>query len=115
MPFEFFMNIIAPILTAVCVGSYLVVLLLYFNLFSATLPIVLLIVTGLAVFVALKATSPATNVTLQNSKSDSRSQMITSILDLILMEFILFVSLLSLLFQGPKYKWEKIENTRRES
>jgi len=115
MPFEFFMNIVAPILTAVCVASYLVVLFLYFSLFSVVLPVVLLIATGLAVFVALKVTSPATNATLQNLKSDSRSQMITSILDLILMEFILFFSLLSLLFQGPKYKWEKIEDTRRAS
>lgn len=113
LPFEFFMNIISPILTAVCVVSYLLVMLFYFNLFSVFLPLALLIVAGFVVFLSLKITSPATDITLKKSNSDSRFQMIVSIIDLISMEFILLFSLLSLLFYGPKFKWDKIENTRR--
>jgi biofilm PGA synthesis N-glycosyltransferase PgaC len=115
MPFEFFMNIVSPVLTAVCLASYLLIVSFYFNLFSVFLPLILLASAGLAVFVSLRITSPATDVTLKNSKSNSGLHMIVSILDLISMELILLFSLLSLLFSGPKYKWEKIENTRRVS
>jgi len=115
MPFEFFMNIVSPVLTAVCLASYLIMVLFYFDLFSVFLPLALLITTGLTVFISLKITSPATDITLKNSKNNSRFQMILSIVDLISMELILLFSLLSLLLSGPKYKWEKIENTRRTS
>jgi biofilm PGA synthesis N-glycosyltransferase PgaC len=115
MPFEFFMNIVSPILTVVCVVSYIITTLFYFNLLSVFLPLALLAATGFFVFVSLKITSPATNITLKKSTNNSRFQMIISIIDLIFMEFILLLSLLSLIIYGPKYKWEKIENTRRAS
>jgi len=115
MPFEFFMNIVSPILTAICVTSFLVTALFFFNTLSFFLPLIFLAVTGLVVFIYLKTTSPATNVTLEKSRSNSRIEMIVSIADLISMEFILLFSLLSLLLYGPKYKWNKIKSTRRES
>jgi biofilm PGA synthesis N-glycosyltransferase PgaC len=115
MPFEFFMNIISPVLTAVCLASYLLIVFFYFNLFSVFLPLVLLVLTGFVVFASLKINSPATDITLKNAKSNSSFHMIVSIIDLISMELILLFSLLSLLLSGPKYKWEKIENTRRVS
>lgn len=115
LPFEFFMNIVSPILTAICVTSYLVILLFGFNLFSVLFPLAVIILTGLIVFVALKITSPATDITLEQSGSTSRLQMIFSIIDLISMEFLLLISLLLLVFQGPMYKWSRIEGTRRDS
>jgi poly-beta-1,6-N-acetyl-D-glucosamine synthase len=115
MPFEFFMNIISPVLTAICLASYLIIMLFYFNPLSVFIPIALLLVTGFTVFLSLRITSPATDITLKNSKSNSRFQMIVSIIDLISMELILLFSLLSLLLSGPNYKWAKIENTRRSS
>ena len=114
LPFEFFMNIVSPILTAVCVTSYLVIILFYFNLFLVFLPLAALILTGLIVFVSLKFASPATDITLEKSGSNSHLQMIFSIIDLISMEFLLLISLFLLVFQGPKYKWTKIEGTRRD-
>jgi cellulose synthase/poly-beta-1,6-N-acetylglucosamine synthase-like glycosyltransferase len=115
LPFEFFMNIVSPILTAVCVTSYLVMILFYFNLFLVFLPLAVLALTGLIVFVSLRIISPATDITLEKSGSSSRLQMIFSVIDLISMEFLLLVSLFLLVFQGPKYKWTKIEDTRRDS
>jgi cellulose synthase/poly-beta-1,6-N-acetylglucosamine synthase-like glycosyltransferase len=115
LPFEFFMNIIAPVLTVICLASYLTMVLFYFNLLSALLPIALVVMTGFAVFLSLRIASPAADITLKNSKSVSRFQMIGSIIDLISMELILLFSLFSLFLFGPKYKWEKIECTRRAS
>lgn len=115
LPYEFFMNIIAPILTAICILSYLVTAIFFFSILSVFLPLALIALTGVAVFLCLKMTSPATDFTLEKSDSKSRYGMIFSIIDLILMEFVLLFSLFSLIFRGPKYKWDKIENTRRLS
>jgi len=115
MPFEFFMNIISPVLTAVCLATYFLMVFFYFNVFSVFLPLVMLVLTGFALFVSLRILSPAPHITLKNSKSNSGLHMIVSIIDLISLESILLFSLLSLLFSGPKYIWEKIEDTRRVS
>jgi biofilm PGA synthesis N-glycosyltransferase PgaC len=115
MPFEFFMNIISPVLTAVCLTSYFLMVFFYFNIFSVFLPLVMLVLTGFALFASLTIISPAPDITLKNSKSNSGLNMIVSIADLISLELVLLFSLLSLVFSGPKYIWEKIEDTRRVS
>jgi hypothetical protein len=107
------MNIIAPLLTLLCLMSYFAMVIFYFDLLSVIIPIALLVMTGSAIFLSLKIASPAAEITLKNSKNNSRFQMIGSIIDLISMELILLFSLFSLFLLGPKYKWEKIECTRR--
>jgi len=114
LPFEFFMNIISPVLTGVCMVSFVITLFFYFNIISVLLPIMLLVVTSFVIFISLKIMSPATDITLKKSRSNSRLQMFLSIIDLISMEFLLLISLFLLVFQGPKYKWTKIEGTRRD-
>jgi biofilm PGA synthesis N-glycosyltransferase PgaC len=113
MPYEFFMNIISPILTGVCITSYLIALLFFFNWLSVFVPLALIAGTGLVIFLFLRSTSPATNITLKESNNTSRLQMIVSIVDFISMELILLLSLLLLVIHGPQYKWAKIEGTRR--
>ena len=112
LPFEFFMHIISPVLTPICIASYIIMAISSFNVLLAFSPIILLILTSCLIFFSLKVISPATSITLEHSANSGSSRMLLIVFDFLVLQLCLLISLLSLAFGSPKYKWEKIEEIR---
>lgn len=112
LPFEFFMHIISPVLTPISIISYMIMSISSFNILLVFSPIMLLVLASCVIFFSLKVLSPATSITLERSVNSGNSRMLLTIFDFIALQLCLLISLLSLAFGSPKYKWEKIEETR---
>jgi cellulose synthase/poly-beta-1,6-N-acetylglucosamine synthase-like glycosyltransferase len=116
LPFEFLLNVITPVLVPICIISFALAVILSFNWLIILLPAAILALMAIMIYVSLRVISPATSITLARSSSRSSARggtrMLLSIFDFIEMQLILFVSLILLVFAGPNYKWEKIEEVR---
>ncbi|MCW4030147.1 MAG: glycosyltransferase [Candidatus Bathyarchaeota archaeon] len=113
LPFEFFINVVAPLLTVICSVSFIVAILFSFNSLIILVPLLSAILATLVLFALFKKDSLTTTVTLGQSQQGGSLRMAGVILDFILMQFVMFAGLLILLFHGPDYKWEKIEDVRQ--
>jgi cellulose synthase/poly-beta-1,6-N-acetylglucosamine synthase-like glycosyltransferase len=112
LPLEFFVHIISPVLTPICIASYIIMAISSFNIFLVFFPIALLILTLCLILFSLKVVSPATSTRLKYSSNRESFMMFATIFDFIALQLCLLISLLSLAFGSPKYKWEKIEEIR---
>jgi cellulose synthase/poly-beta-1,6-N-acetylglucosamine synthase-like glycosyltransferase len=116
LPFEFLLNVITPVLVPICIISFVLAVILSFNWPIILLPAAILALMAIMIYISLRFISPTTSITLVRSSTRSStlggSRMLLSIFDFIEMQLILFVSLILLVFVGPNYKWEKIEEVR---
>jgi cellulose synthase/poly-beta-1,6-N-acetylglucosamine synthase-like glycosyltransferase len=112
LPFEFFMHIISPFLTPICIATYIIMAISSFNTLLVFFPITLLILTVCLIFFFLKVVSPATSITLEYSANSGSPKMLSIVFDFIALQLCLLISLFSLAFGSPKYKWQKIEEIR---
>lgn len=113
LPLEFFMHIISPILTPICIGSYIIMAISSFNIFLVFFPIMLLVLTACLIFFSLKVAAPATSITLEHSANSGSLRMLSIVFDFIALQLCLLIGLLLLALSGPKYKWEKIDEIRK--
>jgi len=110
-PFEFFLHLIAPILTLTWVAGLALALVLGSWLSILLFVTTLTIITGALILVAGRF-SPGNMITLEQSSKRSSLRLVSFPVDFLTLQIVLFAALISLAIHGPKYKWEKIEEIR---
>lgn len=112
LPFEIFIHVISPILIFLGLFSFILSLVFGSALFLALFLTPFGLAT-LAIAHVLMRYSPATSITLErSSKKLKMGSSLTMILDFMLLQAALLLSLINLTLGRTEYKWKKVEEIR---